>query len=136
MIYLDTSGAMKLVRPEAHSGTLSRWFRERPGIPVISSVLIEVELMRATWRSAPDRAARAAEVLRGIGVVTLSPSVVARAAGYTNPDLRSLDAIHLATAEHVVSVTRQPLEAFIAYDERLLLLALQAGVPAIAPGLG
>jgi predicted nucleic acid-binding protein len=98
-------------------------------------VLIEVELMRATWRSAPDRAARAAEVLRGIGVVTLSPSVVARAAGYTNPDLRSLDAIHLATAEHVVSVTRQPLEAFIAYDERLLLLALQAGVPAIAPGL-
>lgn len=135
MIYLDTSGAMKLVRPEAHSGNLSRWFRERPGIPVISSVLIEVELMRATWRSAPDRAARAADVLRGIGVVTLSPSVVARAAGYTNPDLRSLDAIHLATAEHVIFVTHEPLEAFIAYDERLVLTALQAGLPAIAPGV-
>ena len=135
MICLGTSGAMKLIRPEAHSGNLSRWFRERLGIPVISSVLIEVELIRATWRSAPDRASRAADVLRGIGVVTLSPSVVARAAGYANPDLRSLDAIHLATAEHVVSVTRRPLEAFIAYDERLLLAALQAGIPAIAPGL-
>lgn len=81
MISLDTSGAMKLVRPEAHGGTLSRWFRKRPRIPVISSVLIEVELMRATWRTAPDRAARAAEVLRAIGVVTVSPSVVARAPG-------------------------------------------------------
>ena len=54
---------------------------------------------------------------------------------YTNPDLRSLGAIHLATAEHVVSVTRRPLEAFVAYDEHLLLAALQAGIPAIAPGL-
>lgn len=91
--------------------------------------------MRATWRSAPDRAARAAEVLRGIGVVTVSPSVVAGAAGYTKPDLRSLAALHLATAEHVVFATRVPLEAFIAYDERLLLAALQAGLPAIAPGV-
>ncbi len=48
MISLDTSGAMKLVRPEAHGGTVSRWFRNRPGIPVISSVPIEVELMHST----------------------------------------------------------------------------------------
>ncbi|MHB8332144.1 MAG: PIN domain-containing protein [Candidatus Dormibacteria bacterium] len=83
MIYLDTSGAMRLVPPEAHSDDLSRWFRERLGIPVLSSVLTEVELMRATWRSAPERTAHAADVLRGIGAVTLAPSVVARAAGYT-----------------------------------------------------
>jgi hypothetical protein len=57
VIYLDTSGAMKLVRSEAHSDDLSRWFRERLGIPVLSSVLIEVELVRATRRSAPDKVA-------------------------------------------------------------------------------
>lgn len=135
MIYLDTSGAIKLVRPEAHSTDLSRWFATRLEIPVLSSVLIEVELVRATRRSAPDRIAVAAEVLLGIGVVTLSPSVIARAAGYSDPDLRSLDAIHLATAEHVVSVTHRGLEAFVAYDNRLLAAARHAGLPVASPGV-
>lgn len=135
MIYLDTSAAMKLVRPETHSAELSRWLTERQTRSVISSVLIEVELMRATRRSAPERMTRASDVLRGIGVVTLSPSVIARAAGYGDRDLRSLDAIHLATAEHVVSVTHEVLEAFVAYDERLLAAARDIGLPVAAPGL-
>ena len=135
MIYLDTSGAMKLVRPEAHSDDLSSWLSERSAIPVLSSVLIEVELIRATRRSAPERTTRAADVLRAIGVVTVSPSVIARAAGYTDPDLRSLDAIHLATAEHVVSATHETLTAFVAYDDRLLAAARQVGLPVAAPGL-
>ncbi len=105
MIYLDTSGAIKLVRPEEHSGELSGWFERRQESPVVSSVLIEVEIMRAARCSAPDRLGRAAEVLRGIGVVALSSSVVARASAYADPDLRSLDAIHVATAEHVAAVT-------------------------------
>ncbi len=102
---------------------------------MVASVLIEVELMRATRRTAPERLARASDVLRGIGVVTLSPSVITRAAGYDDRDLRSLDAIHLATAEHVVSVAHEVLEAFVAYDERLLAAARAIGLPVAAPGL-
>ncbi len=132
MIYLDTSGAMKLVRPELHSGDLSRWFSDRRVVPVLSSVLIEVELMRATRRSAPERVAQAADVLRGIGVVTLSPAVIARAAAYADPDQRSLDAIHLATAKHTMSVTHEVLDAFVAYDERVLTAAHQVGQAAVA----
>ena len=135
MIYLDTSGAMKLVRREAHSDELSRWFSTRLSTPVLSSVLIEVELVRATRKSAPERVATAVEVLRGIGVVTVSPAVIARAVAYTDPGLRSLDAIHLATAEHIVSVTHEALEAFVAYDERLLTAARQVGLRVAAPGL-
>jgi predicted nucleic acid-binding protein len=135
MIYLDTSGAMKLVRPEAHSEDLSRWFSLRRQSSVLSSVLIEVELIRATRRSAPDKLDRAAEVLRGVGVVTLSPSVISRASGYADADLRLHDAIHLATAEHIVSMTDDVLEAFVAYDERLLAAASDAGLPVVAPGL-
>ena len=135
VIYLDTSAAMKLVRPEAHSGDLSRWFSERQAIPVLSSVLIEVELVLAARRIAPERADRVADVLSGIGVVTLSPSVIARAAGYTDPDLGSLDAIHLATAEYVAGVTHEVLEAFVAYDERLLAAARRVGLPVTAPGV-
>ncbi len=131
VIYIDTSAAMKLVRPEAQSAELSRWFSQRKA----TSVLIEVELMRATRRTAPERLARASDVLRGIGMVTLSPSVITRAAGYDDRDLRSLDAIHLATAEHVVSVAHEVLEAIVAYDERLLAAARAIGLPVAAPGL-
>jgi hypothetical protein len=135
VIYIDTSAAMKLVRPEAHSADLSRWLDDRPGAPVVSSVLIEVELLRATIRSGPARVTRAVDVLRGIGVVTLSPTVIARAVGYVDPDLRSLDAIHLATAEHVASTTNEALDAFLAYDERLLAAARKIGLTVAVPGV-
>lgn len=135
MIYLDTSAAMKLVRPEEHSAALSRWIGERPGMAVLSSVLINVELSRATHRSAPDQLMRSVEVLRGVGTVSLSASVTVKAAGYPDAELRSLDAIHLATAQHVVSVTGHELEGFLAYDTRLLAAAERVGLPVAAPGL-
>ncbi len=135
MIYLDTSAAVKLVRFEIHSHDLSKWLRGRRDSTVLSSVLIEVELIRATRRSAPEQLPRATQVLRGIGVVSLSPSVVARAAGYLDAELRSLDAIHLATAEHVAAVSREQIDAFVAYDNRLLTAARSAGLPSVAPGI-
>jgi predicted nucleic acid-binding protein len=134
VIYIDTSAAMKLVRPEVHSDDLSDWLRERRHDTVLSSVLIEVELMRATRRSAPEKLARAAAVLRGIAAVTLAPPVVSRASDYADANLRSPDAIHLATAEHVVTATRKQLDAFVAYDDRLLAAARNVGLPAVAPG--
>ncbi len=124
---------MKLVRPEAHSIDLSSWLRDRPDVGVISSVLIEVELMRATRRSPPGRLGRAVDVLLGIGVVTVSPAVIARAAN-ADPELGSLDSIHLATAEHLLAVAREPLDAFVAYDERLLGAARDRGLAVAAPG--
>ncbi len=135
MIYLDTSGAMKLVRRERHSGDLSRWLEERRGAPVLSSAVIGVELMRATRQSAPESVGRAVAVLGGIGVVALSPAVIDRAAAYGDPELRSLDAIHLASAEHAVALAPGALEAFVAHDERLLAAARRARLPVAAPGI-
>ncbi len=62
-------------------------------------------------------------MLLGIGVVTLSPAVIARAAGYVDPELGSNDAIHLATAERLISVMAESLHAFVASGERLLATA-------------
>ncbi len=135
VVYLDTSAAIKLVRPEVHSSSLSRWLGDRGGSATLSSVLIEIESLRATRRSAPERTARAAAVLRGVGVVTLSPSVIARVTAYADPLLRSLDAVHLATAEHVMTHTGTALEAFVTYDERLLAAARSVGLPVVAPGI-
>lgn len=126
---------MKLVRPEIHSADLSDWLRKQQGeSAVVSSVLIEVELMRATRRSAPDNLNHAVEVLRGIGVVTLSPAVIRRASAYPDAGLRSLDAVHVATAEHLAEVTSEQLDAFVAYDDRLLAAARSVGLLTIAPG--
>jgi hypothetical protein len=55
--------------------------------------------------------------------------VRARAAAYTDPLLRSLDAIHLATAEEV----RADLVALVTYDERLAAAAKELGLPVEAP---
>ena len=81
------------------------------------------------------RISRAGRVLEGIGVDTVSPTVIARAASYPDSELRSLDAIHLATAEHVASATTEALDAFLAYDERLVAAARKIGLPAAAPGI-
>lgn len=134
VIYLDTSAAMKLVRAEAHSHDLSAWLAATSETAVLSSVLVEIELIRATRRSAPNQLDRAAAVLRGIGVVTLSPPIVARASAYAGANLRSPDAIHLAAAEHLVASTRATLDAFVAYDDRLLAAANHLGLPTLTPG--
>ena len=135
VVYIDTSAAMKLVRPELHSAELSRWIDGMETRSFVSSVLIEVELMRATRRIDPGRLDRAVDVLAGIGIVTLSSAVVERAAGYGEPGIRSLDAVHLATAEHVAQATDGALRAFLAFDERLLAAARNLGLPTVAPGL-
>ena len=135
VVYIDTSAAMKLVRPELHSAELSRWVDGMATRSFVSSVLIEVELIRATRRIDPGRLDRAVDVLAGIGIVTLSSPVVERAAGYGEPGLRSLDAVHLATAEHVAQATDGALRAFLAFDERLLAAARNIGLPTVAPGL-
>jgi uncharacterized protein len=56
--------------------------------------------------------------------------VRAAAAAYPNTALRSLGAIHLATA----AVFGTQLTAFVAYDERLLIAAAAAGLPTAALG--
>lgn len=135
LIYIDTSAAIKLVRRETHSEELSLWIRGQLSPEFVSSVIIEVELPRATKRSAPMNLDRAGEVLDGIGIVTLSPAIVTRAAGFDERDLRSLDAIHLATAEHVANAAKSAFLGFLAYDSRLLNAARSIGVPVLAPGL-
>ena len=135
LIYIDTSAAVKLVRRETQSEELSLWIRGQLSPHFVSSVIIEVELPRATKRSAPTDLGRAGEVLDGIGIVTLSPAIVARAAGFDERELRSLDAIHLATAEHVANTAKSEFLGFLGYDVRLLEAARRIGLPVLAPGL-
>ena len=128
MIYLDTSAALKLVVAEPDTGRLETWMAERAGIPRVSSRLLRVEMLRAVTRAAPHRMSRANMILSAITLLSMDD--VAPAAEVTGHKLlRSLDAIHLATAHEI----RTALSAFVCYDKRLRDSAHALGLPVEAP---
>jgi len=129
MIYLDSSAAVKLVHAEPETRALRDWLDERADVSWVSSVLVEVESYRALARHAPDAGSRLPAVLDLIDVVELTPQIRATACILRPTSVRSLDAIHLATALQF----GDRLTAFIAYDTRLADAARAAGLPVEVP---
>ncbi|MPZ26004.1 MAG: PIN domain-containing protein [Micromonosporaceae bacterium] len=132
MIYLDTAALVKLVRVEAESRALVEWLNARSGQPLVASALVEVEVPRALRRSQPGVLGAVAGVLARLHRIEINAAVRATTGAYPEPSLRSLDAIHLATAELLVASGKQ-LQAFVTYDKRLAAAAGQANLPVAAP---
>lgn len=130
MFYVDTSAAAKLVVAEAESHALGAYLVERITTPLVSSALLYPELVRAVNRRRPDVAERAIGLLQRIMTVPLSHDLVVSAATIGDPAVRTLDALHLATA----SVIRAELDALITYDKRLADAARGLGLPVAMPG--
>lgn len=133
MIYLDTSAIVKLIRPEAESGDLVEWLNTRRAESVVTSKLTEVELPQGLRRAEPARLAAVPAVLARLARFEMDDAVRATAAAYSHPVLRSLDAIHLATADHLVAAGKS-LTAFVTYDSRLATIARDIGLPTACPG--
>lgn len=131
MIYFDTSALAKLVVKETESAALVQWLRKHTEQPKVSSMLSRVELPRAVRQGGDIAYLRAQMILGDLVQVPLTPDLL-DTAGSLPGALRSLDAIHLATALRL----RGELSALVAYDRRLLETARQAGLPATAPGAG
>ena len=130
MIYLDSSALLKLVVAERESAALAVWLVEQADVPVASSELAKVEVLRACRRVAPNAMDLARDLLLGLDLVPLSSSVIDVASELKGDAFHSLDALHLASALAV----RTALTAFVAYDLRLQAGAVEAGLPTIAPG--
>ncbi|MGH3728954.1 MAG: type II toxin-antitoxin system VapC family toxin [Micromonosporaceae bacterium] len=133
MIYLDTSAIVKLVRPEAESADLVDWLNGREGQPMVTSKLAEVELPRALRRDEPARLAAVPGVLARLNRIDIDDPVRATAGAYPFRHLRSLDAIHLATADQLVA-SGHVVDGFVTYDTRLADVAGEIGLPVNAPG--
>lgn len=129
MIYLDSAAVVKLVRAEAESAALLTWLNARPGVPLLSSALVEVEVPRALRRTAPAALPAVPATLGRLYRLEVDATVRASAANLADPFLHALDAIHLATA----TLVGGGLQAFVTYDARLLGAARQAGLPAASP---
>lgn len=117
MIYADTSAIVKLVVSEAETSALIAWLQQHDDENLVTSALTRVELMRTAVRDGSsglmDRASR---VLAGIDIIPITEAVIARAETIGPSTLRSLDAIHLASAAHI----GEQLTGVLAYDRRLL----------------
>lgn len=135
MIYLDSAAIVKLAHPEAESADLQLWLAERAGVPRVTSALAEVEVPRAIHRHAPASLPHVPLVLGTIARFEIDTAVRALAASYADPLLRSLDAIHLATAQVLNAELNESLQAFVTYDLRLLKAVRLAGLAAASPGL-
>jgi uncharacterized protein len=131
MIYLDTAALVKLIRREPESDALADWLDAQATATLVTSALAEVELPRALRRTEPALVAATPALLERIARYEIDELVRTTAAGYPSPDLRALDAIHLATA-HAVFGGR--LEWFVSYDKRLLGVVEELGLPVASPG--
>lgn len=130
MIYLDSSALLKLVHEERESSALQDWLSARDATPWVSSALAKVEVIRACRRLNTDALPRARALLSQLDLIPLTTAVVDDAAELDAPDLRSLDALHLASALSI----RSDLSDFVAYDSRLVQAASAAGLESLQPG--
>lgn len=129
MIYLDSCAFVKLLWPEEESPALQRYLAEQAGQPLVSSELLVVEVRRAVLRTAAVAMQRADLLLTRIDRVSMTRGIVEAASRLPEPHLRSLDAIHLATA----LTLRTKLSAFVTYDKRLAAAAESQHVGVVAP---
>ena len=127
MLYLDASAAVKLILDEPESSALRSQLAERP--VRVSSALLRTELIRAIGRTDSARLMAARTVLRGVSLVAIDDDILTAAAELDPPSLRSLDAIHLATARRLGG----ELEAIVTYDQRMIAGARLLGVPVTSP---
>ncbi len=127
--YVDTSALVKLVVREAETEALLDWMGRSDQSTFASSIVTRVELTRAARRHSPTAATSAETVLAGTDLILMTPELLADAAVLDPLALRTLDAIHLATARRIGS----SLSAFLAYDTRLRNAATHAGLPVVSP---
>jgi hypothetical protein len=125
--YLDSSAIVKLIVKEQESTALRRYLRGRQAL--VSSALARTEVKRAVLHLGVPAMQRADDVLNRIELVRLNNAVLS-AAGVMKPDeLRSLDAIHLATA----ALFESTLSDLVTYDARMATAAQAHGWAVATP---
>jgi uncharacterized protein len=130
LYYLDTSAAFKLLAAEQHSDAFFAFYQDHSTDTWISSDLLRIAVSRAVARTWPALIPDAQRLLDAFEYVQISEDVVRSAIVEPDRLLRSLDAIHLATARLLVP----DLTALLTYDDRLAKAAADAGIAVLTPG--
>jgi predicted nucleic acid-binding protein len=126
-VYLDSSAIVKLAVAEPESAALRRYLRRRR--PLVSSALARAEVARALLPLGEPAVRRGQEVLARLELIRISDHILAAAGSLLPTELRTLDAIHLATARQLGG----DLARLITYDEGLRTAAAATGCTIAAP---
>jgi uncharacterized protein len=129
LYYADTSAVIKLLAEESHSVAFAAFYDDHPDAEWVSSSLLRIELTRAVARAAPALLPDARDLLSAFSCVAIDEEVVEAAMSEPDRALRSLDAIHLATAR----ILGPDLDGLVTYDTRLAAAASDAGLVVLSP---
>ncbi|MFG3228583.1 type II toxin-antitoxin system VapC family toxin [Kitasatospora sp. NPDC048194] len=132
MIYLDSCAILTLLVSESESTALCTFLSSHGSEGHATSALAQVEVPRALLRiGAPQSLLDAsADLLDRLLRVRLADPILRAASAFPTQHPRTLDAIHLASAEHL----EHALTAFVTYDKRLASAAEERDLPVISPG--
>ncbi|HET8926335.1 MAG TPA: type II toxin-antitoxin system VapC family toxin [Microbacterium sp.] len=125
MIYLDTSAIVKLFNDEAESGAI-RQFLSTQEDALASSIVTEIEVRRVATRHGHSQEV-ASSVLASLSLLEVNRELCTQAGLLPGPAMRSLDALHVATAVRVRAA------AFVTYDDRQAEAARVNGLDVKSP---
>ena len=127
--YVDPSALLKLAVREPETAALEAHLAAADGL--VTSRLAVLECRRAARRAAHARLLQTVDqVLDAVYLLEVTQAILEEAASAEPPLLRSLDAVHLATA---LSIGDAQLEV-ITYDERFATAARAHGLAVVQPG--
>lgn len=124
--YVDASALTKLAIDEPESMAMRQWYLEHDHI--VSSRIGLIETRRAVGRG-PHDPLHLETIMASTVSIELDEAIARQAASVGPPSLRTLDAIHLATAMALGG----ELDAFVTYDDRLAAAARAVGLPVVRP---
>jgi uncharacterized protein len=125
--YLDSSAIVKLAVEEPESVALRLYLRRRR--PFVTSALARTEVGRALLPLGSAAVQRGQDVLARVELVRINDRILSNAGGLLPAELRSLDAIHLATVQQLGA----DLARVVTYDERMAVAAEAMGWSVATP---
>lgn len=135
LVYLDASALLKTIREEEGTIALQAYLR---GADLVSSELVLTEVPRSLLRLAAENPRfqlepamrRTEERFDSMAFRPIDEALLIGAGMLAEPNLRSLDAIHVVSALYLY-----PIDAFVTYDKRQAAVARLAGLKTVAPGV-
>lgn len=128
LVYADSSALVKLVIEEPESEALERRLADGPVLATSRIALVEVSRATALANPAPQVRQDTALLLDSCLLVDLTDALLRDAAGLASASVRTLDALHLASALRIQA------DELVAYDRRLVAAARESGLAVASPG--
>lgn len=121
---------MKLVIEEPESASLERHLGDETVLATSRIALVEVPRATALANPAPEVQEEAERLLASCMLIDVTDGLLRAAAGLASATVRTLDAIHLASAVRIQA------DELVAYDRRLAAAAAERGLAVASPGVG